>query len=271
MTPLARLVYQALWCEADRDGRLVWDPETLKLRYFPVESFEEIQACCDAILTRGHASRYVNNGREYAVLPTFLSHQHINPRETASALPGPTDSGSKWVDLNPNGSTRKARVADASARVGDAQGGRERKGKEGKGIPNGSAGAQGKPWEVYLFGLLPEGHQTDDLKKALTAYGRLRIQKKWGGLADITCEQNAEDWAKIPVEQVIAGLYQSVKAGWRKIVIEEPRVKLSIAPGDSAPTTSAPTLSPEDIARSIELGRQQDDERLARFAKRSDS
>ena len=36
MTPLARLVYQALWCEADRDGRLVWDPETLKLRYFPL-------------------------------------------------------------------------------------------------------------------------------------------------------------------------------------------------------------------------------------------
>ena len=35
LTPLARLFYVSLWCEADREGRLEWKPATLKLRYLP--------------------------------------------------------------------------------------------------------------------------------------------------------------------------------------------------------------------------------------------
>jgi hypothetical protein len=56
-------------------------------------------------------------GDGYAYIPTFLQHQHINPREAASTLPVPDAS---------------ARVNDASSRVEDAQVGKERKGKEGK-------------------------------------------------------------------------------------------------------------------------------------------
>ena len=35
LTPLARVFYIALWCEADRSGRLDWKPGTLKMRYLP--------------------------------------------------------------------------------------------------------------------------------------------------------------------------------------------------------------------------------------------
>ena len=35
ITPLARLLYVATWLEADREGRFVWRPKTLKLRYLP--------------------------------------------------------------------------------------------------------------------------------------------------------------------------------------------------------------------------------------------
>jgi len=33
LAPLTRLLYIALWCEADKEGRLAWKPLTFKLRY----------------------------------------------------------------------------------------------------------------------------------------------------------------------------------------------------------------------------------------------
>jgi hypothetical protein len=110
LTPMARLLYIASWCEADRDGRMVWRPRTMKMRYFPADDCD-----IDALARELHASRLVvPYGDGLAYIPSFARHQHVNPREAQSVLPAP----------------ETARVDDASARVSDAQGGR--KGKEGK-------------------------------------------------------------------------------------------------------------------------------------------
>jgi hypothetical protein len=111
LSPYARLLYIGLWCEADREGRMAWRPNTFKLRYFPGDKVD-INALCRELTTRGLVALY---GEGLAYIPTFLDHQHINPREAASTLPVPDES---------------SRVTDASARVEDAQVGR--KGKEGK-------------------------------------------------------------------------------------------------------------------------------------------
>lgn len=116
LTPMARLLYIAVWCEADKEGRLVWKPLTFKLRYFPADDCS-IQALCDEIVASGLVQLY---GNGYAVVPTFKAHQHINPRESASQLPEPDAS-----------ITRRPRVGTRQARDSDAQGGREGKGKEG--------------------------------------------------------------------------------------------------------------------------------------------
>lgn len=108
LSPMARLLYIALWCEADREGRFVWRPATFKLRYFPGDKVN-IEALSKELLNRELVVRY---GDGLAHIPTFLEHQHINPREAHSSLP----------------------VPDASARDSDVQvgrEGRERKGKEG--------------------------------------------------------------------------------------------------------------------------------------------
>jgi hypothetical protein len=116
LSPLARLLYIALWCEADREGRLIWKPRTFKLRYLPADN-------CDAavlaqeLIDQGLVVLY---GDGLAFIPTFGDHQHLNPREAASLLTPPDASA-----------TRRSRVRDASARVPDAQGGREGKGREG--------------------------------------------------------------------------------------------------------------------------------------------
>lgn len=116
LSPMARILYIALWCEADREGRLVWKPLTFKLRYLPADDCD-IKALCNEIVERGLVRLY---GEGYAVIPAFGAHQHINPRESASKLPDPCASV-----------TRAARVGTRKPRASDVQGGREGKGKEG--------------------------------------------------------------------------------------------------------------------------------------------
>lgn len=116
----ARLLYIALWCEADREGRFSWKPKTFKMRYFPGDS-ANIDKLCDELRQACLVMVYIVNDQKYAFIPTFNAHQHINPREAKSQLPEPP------ANVN---TTREARVSDASARVSDTQVGREGKGRE---------------------------------------------------------------------------------------------------------------------------------------------
>ena len=116
MTPLARLLYVALWCESDKEGRMLWKPRTFKMRYFPADACD-IDALCSELISGGLVRLY---GEGLAFIPAFTTHQHINPRETASQLPEPDKK-----------MTRQPRVATRQPRDSDAQGGREGKGKEG--------------------------------------------------------------------------------------------------------------------------------------------
>jgi hypothetical protein len=117
LTPIARLLYIATWCEADKEGRLTWKPMTFKLRYFPGDNCD-IHALCKELVDAGMVKLY---GDGLAFIPQFGKHQHVNPRESASILPEPKGS-------------RVGTRHDASARVNseiDPQVGREGKGKEG--------------------------------------------------------------------------------------------------------------------------------------------
>lgn len=118
MTPHARLLYIAMWCEADKEGRLAWKPRTFKMRYLPADSIN-IEDLCSEIIAVGLVVLY---GEGLAYIPRFTKHQHINPRESASTLPDPHAS-----------TTRQQRVTHApvtvDATVSDAQVGREGKGK----------------------------------------------------------------------------------------------------------------------------------------------
>ena len=83
LSAFARLLYIALWCEADREGRMYWKPKTFKMRYFPADNVD-INALCDEVVGAGLVELY---GEGLAFIPSFHKHQHINPRESASTLP----------------------------------------------------------------------------------------------------------------------------------------------------------------------------------------
>ena len=114
LCPMARLLYIALWCEADREGRMQWKPRTFKIRYFPADDCD-IESLCSALTSRNLVKLY---GDGLANIPQFQRHQHINPRESQSLLPVPDASG-----------TRGSRVSTRASTVSDAQVGKERKGR----------------------------------------------------------------------------------------------------------------------------------------------
>lgn len=123
LNPLARLLYIAMWCESDKEGRMAWKPKTFKMRYFPADECD-INVLCKEITDAGLVKLY---GGLYAYIPAFHAHQHINPRESASQLPSP--------DIDLQDITRQPRVEHASttrqSRDSDTQVGREGKGREG--------------------------------------------------------------------------------------------------------------------------------------------
>ena len=117
LTPLARLFYVSLWCEADREGRLAWDTRTLKYRYFPADDCS-VDALAQELIDAGLIVIYEVEGKVYADIPGFTRHQVINNRESESVIP--------------------PRVCDASvARESGVLG--EGKGKEGKGKEDASS------------------------------------------------------------------------------------------------------------------------------------
>ena len=131
LSPMARLLYIALWCESDKEGRMLWKPKTFKMRYFPADGCD-IDALCSELIGGGLVHLY---GDGLAFIPSFTTHQHINPRESVSQLPEPD---------------KKLTRRHASPRVNsksDAQGGREGKGRESKG--DATRDAFGEFWEAW--------------------------------------------------------------------------------------------------------------------------
>ena len=99
LSPHARLLYIALWCEADKEGRMTWKPNTFKLRYLPADSVD-IRALSNELVNAGLVVLY---GDGLAFIPGFTKHQHVNPRESTSELPPPEgfkDSGPRKVGKN---------------------------------------------------------------------------------------------------------------------------------------------------------------------------
>jgi uncharacterized phage protein (TIGR02220 family) len=123
LSPLARLLYVATWVEADREGRFVWRPKTLKLRYLPGDDCD-IECVAGELVTAGLIATYKSGGQTYAEIPSFTKHQVINNRESASVIPARVDDASV---------TRKAHVTDATG-TPSALAQAEGKGKEGKDV-----------------------------------------------------------------------------------------------------------------------------------------
>lgn len=133
-----RFAWCMLFTVADREGRFVWRPRTLKAQTLPHDELDYSRVL-DAWLTRGFIVKYRVGVEWFGWIPTFTKHQVINNRESKSDLPS-VEEADEVIDHRFNRlhacGTRQPRVDDASTtrepRERDACTG-ERKGKEGKG------------------------------------------------------------------------------------------------------------------------------------------
>lgn len=105
----ARLLYVALWNNADEHARLPGDPRFVKGQCFPYDDDlgpVEIDALLDELVAAEKVTRYFVDGAPYLVIPSLGDHQRLEPGKVASRHPAPPD---------PDGPDESASRADKSA------------------------------------------------------------------------------------------------------------------------------------------------------------
>jgi hypothetical protein len=115
LSPFARLLYVGLWCEADREGRLVWTPGVLKRRYLPDDPCDIADITAE-LIGRGLVVLY---GEGLAYIPTFSRHQHVNAREALSKLPPPAGEAARDLRTGREGEGKEGNGKEGSGKEGE--------------------------------------------------------------------------------------------------------------------------------------------------------
>jgi hypothetical protein len=94
LTPLARLLYIALWGYVDDAGRGRWQPKTIEGYAFPTDRLDDYGTSIEGLLGEltqfGRVVRYHDEGTGdlFFCIPTFCRHQHPT-KPLPSRLPAP--------------------------------------------------------------------------------------------------------------------------------------------------------------------------------------
>jgi len=118
-----RILFQGLWCLADRLGRLEYRPKRIKGEVFPYDEVDVVKGLRE-LEKHGFIDIYTIENREYIQVVEFAKHQNPHHREAASVIPAseeprafPGNSGTSRADslipdsLNPmDGATPSKRA-----------------------------------------------------------------------------------------------------------------------------------------------------------------
>ena len=118
LPPVARLLFQGLWCIADREGRLEDRPKRIKAEVLPYDRGDP-DRLLDLLADAGFIERYGVAGSNYIQISAFTKHQHPHPNEPGSALPPPDSGASAHADVTTpsdiGGSTQAVTIAESIA------------------------------------------------------------------------------------------------------------------------------------------------------------
>lgn len=81
-----RLLFIALWTQADREGCLEDRPKRIKMAAFPADDVD-VEAALDELCGAGFLDRYEADGLSVIQIANFTKHQRPHPREAESVLP----------------------------------------------------------------------------------------------------------------------------------------------------------------------------------------
>lgn len=86
--PLGRLLFQGLWCIADREGRLEDRPRKIKAEVLPYDDCD-VDDLLATLAHHGFVVRYAVDGQRYVQIVNFLKHQNPHYQERPSEIPPP--------------------------------------------------------------------------------------------------------------------------------------------------------------------------------------
>ncbi|KAF1009516.1 MAG: hypothetical protein GAK28_00154 [Luteibacter sp.] len=114
--PLARILFAALWCEADRAGRLEDRPKKIKAECLPYDECD-IEALLGQLSANGFILRYEVGGLRFIQILAFGKHQNPHKNEAPSSIPAPELHRTSTVQVaSPDGSP----PADSSLLIPDS-------------------------------------------------------------------------------------------------------------------------------------------------------
>lgn len=94
--PLGRLLFQGLWCIADREGRLEDRPKRIKAELLPYDNCD-VDALLSELNRLGFILRYSVNGNLFIQVVNFTKHQNPHVKEAASQIPAPDEHSASMV------------------------------------------------------------------------------------------------------------------------------------------------------------------------------
>ena len=105
----ARLLFIALWTQADRLGRLRWLPLRIHGETFPHEPEVDVSALAAELVEAGSVQVYGVGGRSYVLVSNFTRWQNPHRNESASKIPDPPEGdgdAASFSILGRGGTTR---------------------------------------------------------------------------------------------------------------------------------------------------------------------
>jgi hypothetical protein len=86
--PLGRILFEGLWCLADREGRLEDRPKRIKAEVLAYDDCD-VDNLLEQLHNKGFIIRYEVDGKRYIQVTNFARHQKPHPNEKASVIPAP--------------------------------------------------------------------------------------------------------------------------------------------------------------------------------------
>jgi len=101
--PLLTILFEGLWCHADREGRLEDRPRRIKAEIFPYREALDINRYLTELAQFKFILRYEVAGVAYIEIIKFLKHQNPHKTEKPSEIPPPQNKSNKNSGLSNNG------------------------------------------------------------------------------------------------------------------------------------------------------------------------
>lgn len=108
--PLTRILFQGLWCMADRDGILEDRPLKIKMQVLPADDHDVNAALDDLAGAEVHEGelpllvRYADSlGKRLLFIPGFTSNQNVHPKESSQGYEKPASYGEPRKAAESNG------------------------------------------------------------------------------------------------------------------------------------------------------------------------